>query len=51
MPSEEWWEKMYNNWLVREELEAEEQFLSDLSSPEPYTEEELEELYRSYKLS
>ena len=48
MPSEEYWEKMVRKLMEREELSSEDVSDLDLSPPEPYTEEELDELYRQY---
>lgn len=44
MASEEYWEQMVRKFMEAEELLESE----DLSEPEPYTEDELEELYRLY---
>ena len=52
MGSEEAVEKAFRKWLDKMEefdaLEWDEEGFDDLSDPEPYTEEELEELYRQY---
>jgi len=53
MSSEEAVEKAFRKWLDKMEefdaLEWDEEGFDDLSDPEPYTEEELEELYRQHK--
>jgi len=53
MGSEEAVEKAFRKWLDKMEefdaLEWDEEGFDDLSDPEPYTEEELEELYRQHK--